>query len=134
MPLRLVRLRTPIKPIPGKVARSLRYGNSSSGLTFLGEAGQSVAAPEAGRVVFAQDFLSYGLLLIIENAPEYHTLLWGFARLDVEADDRVRAGQVVGVMGAGKAQAAELHLEIRRNGRPVNPSRWLAASNSKVRS
>ena len=130
---RAVGLRTPIKPIPGRVATSRRDGDSS-GLTFLGEAGQSVAAPEAGRVVFAQDFLSYGPLLIIEHAPDYHTLLWGFARLDVEAEDRVRAGQIVGVVGASDAQAAELHMEIRRNGRPVNPSRWLAASNSKVRS
>ena len=50
--------------------------------------------------MFAAPFRSYGLLLIIEHQPEYHTLLWGFAELDVEVGDQVRAGQIVGVMAS----------------------------------
>jgi septal ring factor EnvC (AmiA/AmiB activator) len=92
-----------------------------------------VAAPEDGRVVFASAFKSYGLLLIIEHDSEYHTLLWGFSRLDVEAGDRVDTGQIVGVMGESGPEPPKLHVELRRHGRPVNPLPWLAASSSKVR-
>jgi len=92
-----------------------------------------VAAPEGGREVFAGGFKSYGLLLIIEHQREYHTLLWGFSKLDVETGDRVRTGQIVGVMAADVEGPPELHVEVRRNGRPVNPLPWLAASSNKVR-
>ena len=91
---------------------------------------QRVAAPDDGVVVFANDFRSYGLLLIIEHDSEYHTLLWGFSSLDIELGDQVRAGQIVGTAGAGVSP--KLHVELRRNGQPVSPEVWLAASNSGV--
>ena len=92
---------------------------------------QRVAAPDDGVVVFANDFRSYGLLLIIEHDSEYHTLLWGFSSLDIRLGDRVRAGQIVGSAGTG--QSPKLHVELRRNGEPVSPEGWLAASNSGVK-
>jgi septal ring factor EnvC (AmiA/AmiB activator) len=71
--------------------------------------------------------------LIIEHQREYHTLLWGFSKLDVAKGDRVRTGQVVGVMADDAARTPALHVELRHNGRPVNPLPWLAASSNKVR-
>ena len=71
--------------------------------------------------------------MIIEHQREYHTLLWGFSELDVAKGDRVRTGQIVGVMAADAERPPELHVELRRNGRPVNPLPWLAASSNKVR-
>ena len=93
--------------------------------------GQRVAAPSDGRIVFAGEFRSYGLLLIIEHDSEYHTLLWGFSKLLAELGDHVRAGQIVGMMGAD--QAPTLYVELRRAGRPVSPEVWLAAGNSGVK-
>jgi septal ring factor EnvC (AmiA/AmiB activator) len=69
------------------------------------------------------------LLLIIEHEREYHTLLWGFARLAVGSGMPVRAGQVVGIMGASSSDPPLLHVERRRHGRPIN----LAASSSGIR-
>ncbi|MGH6942931.1 MAG: murein hydrolase activator EnvC family protein, partial [Geminicoccaceae bacterium] len=103
------------------------------GMIIVALPGQAVVAPTAGRVVFAGPFRSYGLLLIIEQEREYHTLLWGFSRLDVVAGDTVRAGQIVGTMAADGNPDAKLHVELRRNGQPVSPSLWLAGSSSKVR-
>jgi hypothetical protein len=93
--------------------------------------GQPVAAPDEGRVVFSGNFRSYGLLLIIEHGNGYHTLLWGFSSLDVELGDVVRAGQIIGIVKDGSSP--KLHVELRRNGQPVSPEVWLAASNSGVK-
>ena len=90
-----------------------------------------MAAPGDGRVAFAGDFRSYGLLLIIEHGNEYHTLLWGFSSLDIEVGDTVQAGQIIGIVK--DEPSPKLHIELRRNGQPVSPEVWLAASNSGVK-
>jgi murein DD-endopeptidase MepM/ murein hydrolase activator NlpD len=98
-------------------------------MAFATMPGQRVATPVDGEVVFAGRFKSYGLLLIIEHEREYHTLLWGFARLDVSPGVGVRIGQVVGIMGAESAGPPVLYVERRRHGRPIN----LAARSSGIR-
>lgn len=121
----------PIMPMPGE-APGKSGGDPGSGggaeLKIVAAPGQAVAAPVAGRVVFANRFKSYGLLLIIEHEHEYHTLLWGFARLDVRVGDHLQVGQIVGIMDARADEPPVLHVERRHNGHPVN----LAASSSKV--
>ena len=97
-------------------------------MTILAAPGQGIAAPVDGRIVFADQFKSYGLLLIIEHEHEYHTLLRGFARLDVSLGEHVQVGQIVGIMGASGNDPPVLHVERRRHGRPVN----LAAGSSGI--
>jgi murein DD-endopeptidase MepM/ murein hydrolase activator NlpD len=97
-------------------------------LTIAAAPGQAVAAPVEGRVVFAGRFKSYGLLLILEHEAEYHTLLWGFARLDVRHGDPVAVGQIVGIMDARGDDPPVLHVERRRDGRPVD----IAASSNGI--
>ena len=135
-PARIVRPDAPIMPVPGQVVSRFGAdvgGRETAAIAIAAVPGQAVAAPADGRVVFAGAFRSYGLLLIIEHGREYHTLLWGFSRLDVDVGDDLRIGQVVGVMGVDAGRAPELHVELRRHGSPVNPLPWLAASSSKVR-
>ncbi|HSA79327.1 MAG TPA: peptidoglycan DD-metalloendopeptidase family protein [Geminicoccaceae bacterium] len=135
-PARIGRAAAPIIPIPGEVANpfgELGGAELKPGLGIVAAPGQAVTAPQDGRIVFAGPFKSYGLLLIIEHQREYHTLLWGFSRLDVTIGDPVRNGQIIGVMAADAEHPARLHVELRRNGRPVNPLPWLAASSNKVR-
>jgi murein DD-endopeptidase MepM/ murein hydrolase activator NlpD len=90
--------------------------------------GQAVAAAVAGRVAFAGSFKSYGLLLILEHEGEYHTLLWGFARLEVRQGDQVQVGRIVGIMDARGDDPPVLHVERRRRGRPIN----IAASSNGI--
>lgn len=126
----------PLLPVPEEAVNPFSDqagGEVQSALAIAAAPGQAVAAPEAGLVVFAGAFRSYGKLLIIEHEREYHTLLWGFSELGVAKGDRVRTGQIVGVMADGTERSPELHVELRRNGRPVNPLPWLAASSNKVR-
>jgi murein DD-endopeptidase MepM/ murein hydrolase activator NlpD len=81
--------------------------------------GELVAAPVSGRVVFAAPFKSYGPLLIIAH-DEYHTVLWGFAQLEVVVDDLVIEGQTLGLIRGESGTAPILHVEIRRDGRPID--------------
>jgi murein DD-endopeptidase MepM/ murein hydrolase activator NlpD len=135
-PARLEDPGAPVLPAPGEVVAGgqprLVHGEYDPSLVIEAQAGQAVAAPDSGRVVFAGRFKRYGLLLMIEHSPDYHTLLWGFAELRVERGDRVRAGQLVGVLGSSGGAPPSLHMEVRQNGQPVNPLLWMAASNSKV--
>ena len=97
-------------------------------MTIPAAPGQAVATPVEGRVAFAGSFKSYGLLLILEHEGEYHTLLWGFARLEVRQGDQVQVGRIVGIMDARGDDPPVLHVERRQRGRPVD----IAASSNGI--
>lgn len=124
-------------PVIGRLAG--RYGQpTETGLTRKGiviEAGPdaTVIAPYDGHVVFAGKFRGYGQLLIIEHSEGYHTLLAGMARIDCVIGQWVTAGEPIGAMGRPDDNGKPtLYVELRRNGQPINPLPWLAASKDKV--
>jgi hypothetical protein len=125
---RRARSTPPLLPMPDGTRDRALVAHGGPELTIAAAPGQAVAAPVGARVVFAGRFKSYGLLLILEHEAEYHTLLWGFARLDVHHGDQVEFGQVVGIMDARGDAPPVLHVERRRNGRPVN----IAASSNGI--
>ncbi|WP_051330391.1 murein hydrolase activator EnvC family protein [Niveispirillum irakense] len=122
-----------VAPVGGEVV--IRYGQTddvgavSRGLTYRGRASAAVVAPADGAVMFAGPFKGYGLLLILEHANGYHSLLSGLGRIDAQVGQRVLGGEPVGVMsGSG---TPTLYFELRRGGQPINPARGLAASDGK---
>ncbi|MBP7336048.1 peptidoglycan DD-metalloendopeptidase family protein [Niveispirillum sp.] len=122
-----------VAPVSGKVVK--RYGQTdevgatSRGLTYTGRAGGPVVAPADGAVMFAGPFKGYGLLLILEHANGYHSLLSGLGRIDAQVGQRVLGGEPVGLL-SGDGDPT-LYYELRRGGQPVNPARGLAASDGK---
>ncbi|HEX5079782.1 MAG TPA: peptidoglycan DD-metalloendopeptidase family protein [Geminicoccaceae bacterium] len=125
-------LPTPIQPSWAMAVRLDAQGQDTP-ITIAALPGQRVVAPEDGRVVFADIFKGYGLLLIIEHGSEYHTLLWGFSKLQVAVGDEVRDGEILGVMDVIDGVPPRLGVEFRWRGRPISPLPWLAGSSSKVR-
>ncbi len=105
-------------------------GVSSRGVTIQTRSGAQVTAAASGRVLFAGEFRGYGLLVIVAHSNGYHSLLAGFARIDVAVGEPVRVGEPVGVMPGDSAP--ELYLEVRRDGQPINPAAWLRRSSSKA--
>ncbi len=89
-----------------------------------------VIAPADGQVAFAGSFRGYGLLLIIEHAEGYHTLLAGMTRIDVAVGQRLGSGEPVGVMGPDDKPV--LYVELRRNGQPIDPAPWFSAQGGKA--
>lgn len=122
-------------PVQGEVRRRFgeRHGGQRSWGLLLSGHPQPVLAPGRGTVAYAGPFRGLGLLLIIEHGADYHSLVIGASRLEVTVGDPVRDGQVVGWLEGGAAERAELYLELRRAGEPIDPMVVLSARESEVR-
>ena len=118
--------------IVGRYGQAMASGLTRKGITLQTAPAAQVVAPYGGRVVFAGKFRGYGQLLIIEHTEGYHSLLSGLARIDSAIGQEVVAGEPVGVMGRPDNRKPVLYVELRRNGRPINPLPWLAARKGKV--
>jgi len=107
-------------------------GLTTKGIIIETRAIAQIVAPYDGRVAFAGPFREYGMLLIIDHGEGYHTLLAGMGRIDVLLDQRVLAGEPVGVMAAIDDDKPRLYVELRSGGQAINPLPWLAAETIKV--
>ena len=103
-------------------------GNSSQALRLGAVPGAVVIAPADAQVIYAGEFHGYGPSLILRHGGGYHSVLAGLGRLDVAIGQWVLAGEPVGFMpdAAGDAPGGKLYIELRRDGRPVDPRPRLA--------
>jgi len=77
-------------------------------------------------VVYAgSGLVRYGQLIIVKHNEKYLSAYAHNDKLRVKEGDVIRAGQRIADMGSSGAQRPMLHFEIRRNGKPVNPLRYL---------
>jgi septal ring factor EnvC (AmiA/AmiB activator) len=117
-------------------------GGLERGVSLATRAGAEVTAPCDGWVVYAGPFRSYGKLLILNAGGGYHVLIAGMERISVDLGQFVLTGEPVASMGSVPPGAAlatgasqpVLYVEFRKDGTPVDPSPWWAASEGeKVR-
>ncbi len=132
-------------PVRGQLVRRFGApddaGGTSKGIVIESRVGAQVVSPADGRVVFAGPFRDYGHILIIAHDGGYHTLLAGMTKVSAVVDQAVLAGEPIGQMaetiqvsgGSSTSAGNRLYVELRSNGTPVNPMRWLAAGKGKVR-
>lgn len=97
-------------------------GLRSSGLTLAPRGGAQVVAPARGRVAFAGPYRGYGRIVIIAHAGGWTSLVTGLAEADVTAGDQVIGGSPLGTAAQGNPR---ITLELRRDGRAVNPLQYL---------
>ena len=98
----------------------------NKGLDFAGSAGEAVLAAADGRVVYAGAGLrGYGNLIILKHNNTYLTAYAHNQTLLVKEDQNVRKGQKIAEMGNTDADRVKLHFEIRRQGKPVDPLKFL---------
>ena len=100
----------------------------NKGLDISGRAGDAVIASADGRVVYAGAGLrGYGNLIILKHNNTFLTAYAHNQTLLVKEDQSVKKGQKIAEMGNSDADRVKLHFEIRRQGKPVDPSRYLPA-------
>ena len=116
-----------IWPAQGPVLASFDEAKNK-GLDIAGKAGDTVMASADGRVVYAGAGLrGYGNLIILKHNNTFLTAYAHNQILLVKEDQTVRKGQKIAEMGNSDADRVKLHFEIRRQGKPVDPVKYLPA-------
>jgi len=100
----------------------------NKGVDIAGRPGDPVLASADGRVVYAGAGLrGYGNLIILKHNNTFLSAYAHNQTLLVKEDQTVRKGQKIAEMGSSDADRVKLHFEIRRQGKPVDPVRYLPA-------
>lgn len=98
----------------------------NKGIGIAGKAGDPILAAADGRVVYAGSGLrGYGNLVIVKHSNNYLTAYAHNQTLLVKEDQSVRRGQKIAEMGSTDSDRVKLHFEIRRQGKPVDPTKFL---------
>lgn len=118
--------------INGGYGEKLSKGLRRKGLNIESGPGAQVVSPYNGKIVFAGTFRGYGQLLIIEHGEGYHSLLAGMSRIDGNVGQWLLSGEPVGIMGSPSSGSPMLYLELRKNGKSIDPNPWLATTKGKV--
>ena len=100
----------------------------NKGLDIAGDAGSPVLAVADGRVVYVGSGLrGYGNLIILKHDNVFLTAYAHNQALLVKEDQTVLKGQKIAEMGNSDTDSVKLHFEVRRQGKPVDPSKYLPA-------
>lgn len=98
----------------------------TKGLDIAGVEGETIYAAGTGQVVYSGTGLrGYGQLLIIKHNEQYLSAYAHNKKLLVKEGDQVKIGQAIAQMGNTDTNRVKLHFEIRQNGKPVDPLRYL---------
>ena len=112
-------------PAPGKVLYGFSDGPIKKGVGISGKPGEAVVSSAPGKVVYSGSGLrGYGNLIIVKHNETYLSVYALNKQLLVKEGQMVAQGQKIAVMGETNGQP-ELHFEIRRLGKPVDPLKLL---------
>lgn len=119
-------------PVPGKVITNFSDGSggteASKGIDIAGRLGEPVQAAAAGKVVYVGSGLrGYGNLVIVSHSPLYLSAYAHNSRILVKEGQQVARGQKIAELGNSDADQPKLHFEVRHQGKPVDPLKYLPA-------
>ena len=109
-------------PFTGKLA-------NHTGIDFAGKLGADVVVVAAGVVTWSADRYGYGIMVEVNHGNGYSTRYAHNSENLVKVGDEVKKGQTVALMGeTGRATGPNLHFEVLKNGRRVNPVNFIRES------
>jgi lipoprotein NlpD len=113
-------------PVKGKVIAA--FSEATKGMDIGGRKGAPVLAAASGRVIYAdQGLRGYGKLVIIRHNSTWLSAYAHNDNLLVKEQQEVRKGQKIAEMGSTDTDQVKLHFEVRRQGKPVDPAKYLPA-------
>lgn len=117
-------------PAAGQIVQdygdALPSGRKAEGITVRTRASAQVVAPADGEIVFSGPFRSYGQMLILRTGDGYHIVLSGLADVYGARGQSVLAGEPVGQMSDQEEFPSDLYMELRKDGTPVDPAKWMS--------
>lgn len=115
-------------PTKGKVIANFNEA-SNKGIDIAGTTGQAINAAAAGKVIYSgSDLRGYGKLVIVKHNKTYLSVYAHNSLILVKEGQQVSRGQKIAEMGNTDSNAVKLHFEIRRQGKSVDPDKYLAAN------
>jgi murein DD-endopeptidase MepM/ murein hydrolase activator NlpD len=120
-----------LMPTQGFVTRNVDYSIQHYGLDISASEGESVVAPAAGEVLFADWTLAGGNTLIIAHANGYITVYKHCERILVTVGTKVTRGEAIALVGSTgiTSTGPHLHFELWQNGKNLNPENYLLTKN-----
>lgn len=114
-------------PVDGRLLARFHDRNATGkGIDIGGSVGDEVDAAAGGKVVYSgSGLIGYGKLIIIDHNGRFLSAYAHNSEMYVEEGDRVNAGERIAAMGVGPGQQPMLHFEIRVDGKPVDPLKYL---------
>lgn len=113
-------------PTDGQLLKRYSDSGSGKGLDIGGKHGQPIRAAAGGRVVYQGSGLrGYGQLIIIKHSDEFLSAYAHNDKIYVKEGDVVKRGQKIADMGNTGTDRVKLHFEIRRQGVPTDPLKYL---------
>lgn len=100
------------------------------GIDFRGQRGDEAKCTANGKVVFAGWYGGYGNCVRIEHKNDFETLYGHLSKITVKVGENVTAGEKIGEVGStGHSTGTHLHYEVRKNGKAINPIKFLTLNN-----
>ena len=116
-------------PSSGKLLGGFIGGDQTKqGVDIGGNEGDPVRAAADGEIVYSGNgLIGYGELIIVKHNASFLSAYGHNRKRLVQEGEKVKAGQQIAEMGSSASSRDELHFEIRKNGKPVNPLEYLPA-------
>ena len=114
-------------PAEGQVIAGFKKTSGKhNGISIKGISGQTIRAAATGKVVYSGNALKgYGNLVIIKHGDDYLSAYAHNKDIFVREGEHVAVGQKIAAMGQSDSERVALYFEIRKSGKPVNPSHYL---------
>jgi murein hydrolase activator len=126
-------------PVRGKITNKFGSKRPDSpvlwkGLFLKAAANQQVSAVAAGRVIYADWLRGFGNLLIIDHGSGYMSLYGNNETLYKQVGDELQSGDIIAAVGnSGGNENYGLYFELRHEGNPLDPTKWIKGHTSKIR-
>jgi lipoprotein NlpD len=112
-------------PVRGKVVKNFPQTNNK-GIDIAGDVGRLVTASSAGKVAYSgQGLIGFGKVLIIKHNDRFLSAYANIEQIAVNEGQQIGQGQHIAKIGSNGSKKSTLHFEIRKNGKPVNPLKYL---------
>ena len=112
-----------IWPTDGKLIGT--FDGGKKGISIAGKLGQPIVAAGSGTVLYASSVRGYGNLVIVKHTSNFLSAYAHTKTILVKEGQTVNKGQKIAEMGDSDADAVKLHFEIRQQGKPVDPTKFL---------